>query len=166
MPSRAGVSGFFTTFTFSRPGMVNRPALFRLFLMTPCNESNTLATSFRDSFVSLQIWATISDFVGALAILELLGSENCAGKPAFFVSAGETYHKRARKSPAIFFVSGPLVPEFETARNSCENEASRLGDSIRTARVCSYAHHVCSSDSRRENFASPCALASSAANAR
>src|SRR5688572_30791853 len=101
IPSRAGDAGFLTTFILSKPGMVNRPALRKLFLMTPFNESNTPATCLRDSFVSLQIWATFSDFVGALAILDswvLL--ENC-GKTRVFVDAGETYHKRARKSPAF-----------------------------------------------------------------
>src|SRR5688572_7062219 len=83
MPSRAGVAGFFTTFILSRPGMVNKPAPRRLFLMTPFRDSNTLPTSLRDSFVSLQIWATISDFVGALAILDSLDNENMRENPRF-----------------------------------------------------------------------------------
>src|SRR3984957_8941666 len=38
-PSRAFVAGFFTTFSFSRPGRVNKPLPRRLFLITPPSES-------------------------------------------------------------------------------------------------------------------------------
>jgi hypothetical protein len=63
--------------------------------MTPFNESKTFPTSFLDSFVSLQIWAKISDFVGALAILDSsVGVEKC-GKTRVLTNPGETYHKRA-----------------------------------------------------------------------
>ena len=55
MPSRAFVAGFFTTFSFSRPGSVNRPPLRRLFLIWPLSDSNTAATCLRDSSASLQI---------------------------------------------------------------------------------------------------------------
>src|SRR5687768_1045966 len=75
MPSRAFVAGFFTTFILRRPGSVNRPGPRRLFLMMPLSDSNTAATCLRDSSVSLVIWATISDFVGAppfFAITRLL----------------------------------------------------------------------------------------------
>src|SRR5690348_8122482 len=55
IPSRAFVAGFFTTFIFSRPGMVKRPLLFRLFLITPLSESKTPPICLRDSPVSLEI---------------------------------------------------------------------------------------------------------------
>src|SRR5688572_11123980 len=75
MPSRAFVAGFFTTFSLSKPGSVNRPPPRRLFLIWPFSDSNTATTCLRDSSVSLVIWATISDFVGAppfFAITRLL----------------------------------------------------------------------------------------------
>src|SRR6478735_1892561 len=81
MPSRAFVAGFFTTFSLSRPGSVNRPPLRRLFLIWPLSDSNTAATCLRDSSASLQIVATISDFVGAppfFAITRLLVRKNAA----------------------------------------------------------------------------------------
>src|SRR5690348_9994954 len=55
IPSRAFVAGFLTTFILSRPGMVKRPLLFRLFLITPLSESNTPPICLRDSPVSLEI---------------------------------------------------------------------------------------------------------------
>src|SRR5687768_7136546 len=64
-PSRALVAGFFTTFIFSRPGIVNRPLPRRLFLITALRESNTAPTCFLERSVSLEMWARISDLVGA-----------------------------------------------------------------------------------------------------
>src|SRR5262249_52040207 len=58
-----------------RPGSVKRPEPFRLFLTTPPSDSNTSATCFLARPVSLEIWARISDFVGAaffFAICNLL----------------------------------------------------------------------------------------------
>src|SRR5688500_1222101 len=81
MPSRAFVAGFFTTFILRRPGSVNRPGPRRLFLMMPLSDSNTAATCLRDSSLSLQIVATISDFVGAppfFAIFKFLVRKNAA----------------------------------------------------------------------------------------
>src|ERR1700676_938063 len=65
MPSRALVAGRFTTFSLSRPGSVNRPLPRRLFLMMPLSDSNTSLTCLRESSESLEIWASISDLVGA-----------------------------------------------------------------------------------------------------
>src|SRR6201996_1848657 len=75
MPSRALVAGFFTTFIFRSPGMVNRPWLRRLFLIAAESESNTAPTCFLESSVSFEIVARISDLVGAaffFAIFNLL----------------------------------------------------------------------------------------------
>ena len=55
VPSRSFVAGFFTTFSFMRPGTVNSPPLRRLFRMQPLSESSTLLACFRDSFVSFAI---------------------------------------------------------------------------------------------------------------
>src|ERR1700683_4678234 len=64
-PSRALVAGFFTTFSFSRPGSVKSPLPRRLFLITPPSEANTEPTCFLDRLVSFEIWTRISDLVGA-----------------------------------------------------------------------------------------------------
>src|SRR5690349_15363607 len=64
-PSRAFVAGFLTTLSLSRPGMVKRPLLRRLFLMTPLSESNTVLTCLRDRPVSFEMDNKISDLVGA-----------------------------------------------------------------------------------------------------
>ena len=75
MPSRALVAGFFTTFIFSSPGIVNTPWPRKLFLIAPESESNTAPTCFFESSVSFEIVARISDLVGAaffFAILNLL----------------------------------------------------------------------------------------------
>ena len=53
-PSRALVAGRLTTFSFSRPGKVNRPLPRRLFLITPLSDSKTSLTCLRDSSVSLE----------------------------------------------------------------------------------------------------------------
>src|SRR6202051_2664741 len=74
-PSRAFVAGFFTNFIFSRPGIVNKPRLRRLFLIDAESESNTAPTCFVESSVSFEMLARISDLVGAaffFAILNLL----------------------------------------------------------------------------------------------
>src|SRR3569833_1459240 len=65
MPSRALVAGFFTTFNFISPGLVNKPLPRRLFLITPLSESNTEATCLRDRAVSLELCVRASDVVGA-----------------------------------------------------------------------------------------------------
>src|SRR5277367_2229749 len=74
MPSRALVAGFFTTFILSKPGMVNRPWLRRLFLIDAERESNTAPTCFLDSSVSFEIVARISDLVGAAFFFAILKS--------------------------------------------------------------------------------------------
>src|ERR1700728_3951074 len=65
MPSRALVAGRFTTLSLSRPGRVNSPLPRRLFLMMPFSDSKTSLTCFLESSESLEIWARISDLVGA-----------------------------------------------------------------------------------------------------
>src|SRR5580704_17378100 len=65
MPSRALVAGRFTTFSLSKPGRVNSPLPRKLFFMIPFSDSKTSLTCFLDSSESLEIWARISDIVGA-----------------------------------------------------------------------------------------------------
>src|SRR6202041_3177323 len=65
VPSRALVAGRLTTFSFSKPGRVNKPLPRRLFLMMPFSDSNTSLTCLRDNSESFDIWARISDLVGA-----------------------------------------------------------------------------------------------------
>src|SRR5579863_8660680 len=71
-PSRALVAGFFTTFIFSKPGIVNRPLPRRLFLITPPSESKTLPTCLRESPVSLEMCVRTSDLVGAPPFFAIL----------------------------------------------------------------------------------------------
>src|SRR5579871_3711048 len=73
-PSRALVAGFFTTFSFSRPGSVNRPWPRRLFLMMPCSDSKTAPTCFFDSSASFAIVERISDLVGAALFFAIVFS--------------------------------------------------------------------------------------------
>ena len=73
VPLRALVAGFFTTLSFSRPGSVTMPWPRRLFLMTPCRESKTALTCLRESSVSLEMVARISDLVGAPPFFAMCG---------------------------------------------------------------------------------------------
>jgi hypothetical protein len=67
--------------------------------MMPLSDSNTAATCLRDSSLSLQIVATISDFVGAppfFAITRLLVEKNAAEKiSAASCSARNISHRSA-----------------------------------------------------------------------
>src|SRR5690606_3681112 len=67
------VAGFFTTFSFSRPGIVTTPLLRRLLRMMLFSDSKTPLTCLRDKSVSLEIAARISDLVGAPPFFAMLG---------------------------------------------------------------------------------------------
>src|SRR6478672_5933781 len=93
MPSRALVAGFFTTLSLSSPGSVNRPLPRRLFLTIPLRESNTSFTCLRESSVSLEIVARISDLVGAPPFFAI------AESPRVWLSVREWNHGLRESGP-------------------------------------------------------------------
>src|SRR5687767_11331091 len=128
MPSRAFVAGFFTTFILRRPGSVNRPGPRRLFLMMPLSDSNTAATCLRDSSLSLQIVATISDFVGAppfFAITRLLMKKFATEKMLHRKRFG-AQHSTAFPACKRIFLHGYVANAlFSRLRRTCGSRVTR-----------------------------------------